>query len=393
MVTWKLDPSVTHLNHGSFGACPAEVLEVQQDFREQLEANPVGFMLHEYQPALERSRQAVAEFVGADPAGLVFVQNATSGVNAVLRSLEAVVEQGAEILVTNQTYNACRNAAEVSARRFGGSVVVADIPFPVSDPQQIVDAVLARVTDRTALVMLDHVTSPTGLVLPIDAIIDAVEPDIPVLVDAAHAPGMIEVDLIALGASFTTANCHKWMCSPKGAAFLHVGEPYRDIMHAAVISHGWNDGWPNSDSRFHAQFDWVGTDDPTARLSVSSAISLMADSHADGWAGIRSDNHQLVLAGRAIVADALGVDLPAPASMIGSIAALELNRPAEPTNGIFDPLMFALHDTWSIEVPVFTWHDDAQRVIRISAQQYNTLADYERLAEALRVELGKGGSS
>ena len=387
MATWSLDPEVTHLNHGSFGACPVEVLQVQSAFQEQMERNPVAFMLHHYQPALEASRAALAAFIGVDTDGLVFVPNATYGVNSVLRSLEGRLPAGAEIVVTNHTYNACRNAATVTASRVGGRLVEAEIPFPISDPGQAVEAVLDVVTDRTALVMLDEVTSPTGIVLPVAEIVAALEPRVPVLVDGAHAPGMIELDVGAMGASFYTANCHKWLCSPKGAAFLHVAERHRDGMHAAVVSHGYNDGWPSSASRFHAQFDWTGTDDPSARLSVAAALEVMADHHPAGWDGIRASNHELVLAGRRIVADALDVEAPAPESMIGSIASLHLPDPIVEPTSIFDPLTAALHHRWSIEVPVFTWPTAPQRLIRVSAQQYNSLDDYARLATALRAEL------
>ena len=387
MATWNLDPDVTHLNHGSFGACPVEVLRVQAEFQEQMERNPVAFMLHHYQPALEASRAALAGFVGVDPDGLVFVPNATYGVNSVLRTLEGRLPRGGEIVVTDHTYNACRNAATVTAERIGGRLVEAKIPFPIADPADVVRSVLDAVTDTTALVMLDQVTSPTGLVLPVGEIIAALEPDVPVLVDGAHAPGMIELDVGALGASFYTANCHKWLCSPKGAAFLHVAERHRDGMHAAVVSHGYNDGWPNSATRFHAQFDWTGTDDPSARLAVAAALDVMGAHHPDGWAGIRASNHELVLAGRDIVAEALGVEPPAPDSMIGSIASLHLPDPTEAPTSIFDPLTEALHERWAIEVPVFTWPEAPKRLIRVSAQQYNRIDDYERLATALRAEL------
>ena len=387
MATWNLDPDVTHLNHGSFGACPVEVLRVQAEFQEQMERNPVAFMLHHYQPALEASRAALAGFVGVDPDGLVFVPNATYGVNSVLRTLEGRLPRGGEIVVTDHTYNACRNAATVTAERIGGRLVEAKIPFPIADPADVVRSVLDAVTDTTALVMLDQVTSPTGLVLPVGEIIAALEPDVPVLVDGAHAPGMIELDVGALGASFYTANCHKWLCSPKGAAFLHVAERHRDGMHAAVVSHGYNDGWPNSATRFHAQFDWTGTDDPSARLSVAAALDVMGSHDPDGWDGIRTSNHELVLAGRDIVAEALGVEPPAPDSMIGSIASLHLPDPTEAPTSIFDPLTEALHERWAIEVPVFTWPEAPKRLIRVSAQQYNRIDDYERLATALRAEL------
>lgn len=387
MATWSLDPEVTHLNHGSFGACPVEVLQVQSAFQEQMERNPVAFMLHHYQPALEASRAALATFIGVDTDGLVFVPNATYGVNSVLRSLEGRLPAGAEIVVTNHTYNACRNAATVTASRVGGRLVEAEIPFPIADPGQVVQAVLDAVTDRTALVMLDEVTSPTGIVLPVAEIIAALEPRVPVLVDGAHAPGMIELDVGAMGASFYTANCHKWLCSPKGAAFLHVAERHRAGIHAAVVSHGYNDGWPSSASRFHAQFDWTGTDDPSARLSVAAALEVMANHHPMGWVGIRASNHELVLAGRRIVAEALDVEPPAPESMIGSIASLHLPDPTVEPTSIFDPLTEALHHRWSIEVPVFTWPTAPKRLIRVSAQQYNTIDDYARLATALRAEL------
>ncbi len=383
MATWSLDPNVIHLNHGSFGACPNEVLDVQAGLRSELERNPVAFMLHTYQPLLEQNRAAVASFVGADADGLVFVPNATYGVNSVLRSLEGQLPNGGEILVTNQTYNACVNAATVAAERIGGSVVVVDVPFPLASPADVVDAVLSAVTDRTVLVMLDHVTSPTGVVWPVRDITAVLEPDIPVLIDGAHAPGMIELDLADIGASFYTANCHKWICSPKGAAFLHVAEHHREHMHAAVVSHGYNDGWPESGSRFHAQFDWTGTDDPTARLSVAAAIEVMGQHRANGWDGVRQSNHELVLAGRDIVAKALGVETPVPNDMIGSIAALQLPPPEAVSDSIFDELMNELHHTWKIEVPVFTWPHAPHRVIRVSAQQYNELGHYERLAEAL----------
>ena len=383
MATWQLDPDVLHLNHGSFGACPTEVLDVQHGLRSELERNPVKFMLHTYQPLLERSRSAVADFIGADRDGLVFVPNATYGVNSVLRSMETQFPSGGEIVVTNQTYNACRNAAVVSAQRFGGSVVVVDIPFPIADPSVVTERIMGAVNDKTVLVMLDHVTSPTGCIWPVKELVERLEPRVPVLIDGAHAPGMIELDLADIGASFYTANCHKWICSPKGAAFLHVAERHRSYMHAAVVSHGYNDGWPNSSTRFHAQFDWTGTDEPSARLCVADALDVMANHLPGGWDGVRASNHELALQGRDIVAAALDVDAPCPDEMIGSIAALPLPRPNSAGDGIFDPLMAQLHDDFNIEVPVFAWPEPPDRVIRISAQQYNTVGDYKRLAEAL----------
>lgn len=353
-----------------------------------MEANPVAFMLRRYQPLLDECRSELGAFIGADPEGLVFVPNATYGVNSVLRSLESHVPRGAEIVVTTHTYNACRNAAAETARRIGGTLVVADVPFPIANAQQAIDAVLDVITPNTALVLLDHVTSATGLVFPIRDIVAGLSEHVLVLVDGAHAPGMLDLDVEALGVAFYTANCHKWICAPKGAAFLWVDPEHRDTIGAVAVSHGYNDGWPGSSSRFHAQFDWTGTDDPTARLCVGQALRTMGAHLDDGWAGIRSSNHDLVLAGRKIVAEALDAELPAPDDMIGSIASLPVPPMSAAGASIFDPLTDDLHNKWAIEVPVFAWPRSPQRLLRVSAQQYNSMADYKRLAEALRNELG-----
>ena len=387
MSIWRLDPTVSHLNHGSFGAAPAPALEAQQRWRDLLESNPTRFMLEHYQPALDRARERLARFVGADPAGLAFVRNATMGVNAVLRSLEAALRPGDEIVVTDHGYNACRNAVTVAAARTGARVVTASFPFPVGGPQEVTDGVLAAVTDRTKLVLIDSVTSPTALVLPVKELAAALEPEVEVLVDAAHAPGMIDFDVSALGASYITANCHKWMCAPKGSAFLYVREDRRRSVYPAVISHGYNGAWPAAGGHLHTQFDWAGTDDPTAWLAVPDALEAVGGLHPDGWAGVQRANRELCLAGRGVLLDALGAAPPAPDEMIGSIASVPL--PAGPGCGgtIFDPLMGALRAEWSIEAMVYSWPAPPERLLRISAHRYNRLEEYERLAEAVAAEL------
>ena len=382
MATWKLDPATTHLNHGSFGATPVEVLAYQSRLRAEMEHNPVDFMMRQYQPLLETSRSVVADFVGADADGLVFVPNATYGVNSVLRSLEPQLAPGSDIVVTNHTYNACRNAAAETARRIGGQLVVAELPFPISDPQLAVQAICDAVTPATKLVLLDHVTSATALVLPLGEIIAALDPDLLVLVDGAHAPGMVDVNIGDLGATFYTANCHKWMCAPKGAAFLWVAKDLRDAVGAVAVSHGYNDGWPQSSSRFHAQFDWTGTDDPTARLSVPTALTVLEEHLADGWPAIRASNHVLAIQGRDILTGALDIEAPTPDEMIGSLASLSLPVGCHPGHNTL-AVVESLHNDWSFEVPVSPWPTTDDRLLRISAQQYNTPDDYERLAEAL----------
>lgn len=215
---WWLDPAIAFLNHGSFGACPIAVLEKQQQYRQRMERQPLQFLGVDIEPLLDEAREALAAFVGADAADLVFVPNATTGVNAVLRSLK--FQPGAQLLTTNHEYNACRNALNYVAEREGLEVVVAEIPFPLTSSSQILEAVIDKISSRTRLALLDHVTSQTGLVFPLAELIQEFnQRGIETLIDGAHAPGMVPLNLRELDATYYSGNCHKWLCSPKGAAF------------------------------------------------------------------------------------------------------------------------------------------------------------------------------
>ncbi len=387
MSFWRLDPDVIHLNHGSFGATPAPALEEQRRLRDAMESNPTRWFLEDYQHALDEARSKVAGFVGAESAALGFVNNATEGVNSVLRSLEAYLKPGDEIVVTDHDYNACRNAAAVTAARTGARVVPAAIPFPLQSAREVTDSILGMVTDRTRLLMIDAVTSPTALVFPLDEIVRALEPEVQVMVDAAHAPGMIDFDLTTLGASYVTANCHKWMCAPKGSALLYVREDRRDRIYPAVISHGYNGGWPAEGGHLHTQFDWTGTDDPTAWLATPAALDAMAGLHPEGWDGVRRTNQELCLTARDMLVDLLGIEAPAPDGMIGAIASVPLPRTPLEGGTIFNPLMATLRDRWDIEVMVMSWPDPSASLLRVSTQQYNTVEDIKRLVEAVATEL------
>jgi len=242
---WALEPGCIFLNHGSFGATPRAVLEAQAALRAELEAQPVRFLARELLDRLDGVRETLGPFVGAAPEGLAFVTNATTGVNAVLRSLE--LGPGDELLTTDHAYPACRDALHYVAGRTGARVVAAPVPFPLQDEAQVVEAVLARMTPATRLALIDHVTSPTALVLPVAALVEALQArGVDVLVDGAHGPGMVPVDLDALGAAYYTANAHKWICAPKGAAFLWVREDRRDGVVPPVVSLGGEMDWPRS---------------------------------------------------------------------------------------------------------------------------------------------------
>ncbi len=383
---WTLDPAITFLNHGSFGACPREVLDHQSELRARMEREPVHFFVHQLEPLWNAAREQAAAFVGARPEDLAFVRNATAGVNAVLRSLRFA--PGDQLLCTDHGYNACRNVLAFVAERWGAEVVVAELPFPLSDPSEVTRAIADAVTDRTRLALIDHVTSPTGLVLPIAEITEALsERGVRTLVDGAHAPGMLALDVEATGATWYTANFHKWTCAPKGAAMLWARPDAQEGLHPAVISHGYNSGRPRK--RFLEEMDWTGTDDPTPALCVPKAIEVVG-AIGGGWDAIRERNRALVLHGRDLLAEALDVAAPAPDSMIGSLAALPLpdGDGAPPSSALYaDPLQIALFERHRVEVPIPPWPHPPRRLVRISAHLHNEASDYRALAAALQAEL------
>ena len=384
---WPLDPAVAFLNHGSYGACPREVLRHQADLRAEMEAEPVRFLGRDLDDRLDAARAALGAFVGADPDDLAFVSNATGGVNAVLRSLR--LAPGDELLTTDHAYQACRNTLDFVAERSGARVVTVTLPFPVASEQAIVDTVMAGVTPRTRLALLDHITSPTALILPIAPLVAALaNRGIESVVDGAHAPGMVPLDLRALGAAYYSGNCHKWLCTPKGSAFLHVRRDRQADIHHLTISHGAVGERPGR-TRFRLEFDWTGTQDPTAWLTVPMAIDYLAGLVPGGWPALMARNRALALEARRLLCEAAGTAPACPDEMIGSIASVILpnNRTVEKRWRIRDPLQGRLFEDWGIEVPIMRWPAPPRRLIRVSAQLYNRLPQYTRLAEALRKEL------
>ncbi len=386
---FALDPSITFLNHGSFGACPRAVLEHQSELRARLEAEPVRFFVRELEPLAAEARARVAEFVGAKSDDVAFVANATTGVNCVLRSL--VFSPGDELLTTSHAYNACVNVLRFVAERAGAAVKVVTLPFPFRATDSFDDLVLNAVTPRTKLVLLDEVTSPSALVFDLRRLVRTLEDrGVMVLVDAAHSPGMVPMAIDEVGASFTTANLHKWVCAPKGAAFLHVRRDRQPLVRPLVISHGANS--PRTDrSRFRLEFDWQGTNDPTAALSVPKALDTVGAMHEGGWPGVRKANHDLVMRGRQLVLAAVKTEPLAPEANLGSMAAIALPGPATPNPQTPDPLQRVLFDEHRIEVPVIGI--GGVRCLRLSAHRHNTIEDYERLSATLAdlaVTVGSG---
>jgi isopenicillin-N epimerase len=395
---WPLDPEVSFLNHGSFGACPTAVLVAQRAWQDRMEREPVRWFTEELEPAQDEARRRIGAFLGADPDDLAFVRNATIGVNTVLRSLR--FEPGDRILAADHEYNAILNAAAFVAARDGATLDVASLPFPVDGPGSIIERVLDAVRPRTKLVLLSAVTSPTAIVMPIIELAHALAGrGLEVLVDGAHAPGQVPVDIAALqaaGVSYWTGNAHKWLCAPKGSAMLWVRRDRQASIRPLAISHGANEARADR-TRFRLEFDWAGTDDWSAALAIPSAMDVMAGLVPGGWPEIMARNHALAIGGRDLICDRLGIEPPTPDHMLGAMAAIPL-----PVNGLpsrarspldVDPLQVAVMKRHRIQVPVGPWpsawtpgHDPALpsgRLLRLSAQLYNSLGAYEELAEGL----------
>lgn len=384
---WGLDPKVHFLNHGSYGACPTQVLAEQRSWRDRIERQPVAFFAREYAECIQRARARLADFVHADPDGLVFVPNVTTGVNAVLRSLD--FEAGDEILITNQGYNACNNTARFVCDHSGAQLVVANLPFPCGGPDEVVDAIMGAATGRTRIALIDHIVSATGMLLPIQRIVDELQAQgIDVLVDGAHAPGQVPLNLKALGAAYYAGNCHKWLCTPKGSGLLYVREDRRAGIRPTTISHGANTSRPGR-TRLQDEFDWPGTIDPTPWLCIPAAIDFFETLIPGGWNEIRTRNHNLALLARELLSEALAVEAPLPVSMIANMTAF----PLPPNEGSVqrdafspDPLQLRLITDHGVEVPISSWPGPHDRVIRVSAQLYNDREDIETLIAALKTE-------
>ena len=367
------------------------VLEAQSALRDRLESNPVRFLARDLDDLLDAARHRLATFLDVDPEGLALLPNATSGVSTVLASLR--FRPGDELLTTDHEYNAILNALAATAWRDGASVVGARVPFPIRDPGEATEAILAAVTPRTRLAVISHVTSPTALVLAIAEIVRELDRcGVDTLVDGAHAPGMVPLGLRELGAAYWTGNGHKWLCGPKGGAILAVREDRRAAIRPLVVSNGWNDPRPDR-STYRKEFDWLGTDDPTPYLALPVAIDVMERLDPAGWPGVMAENRRLALAGQARLANALGIEAPAPPEMVGSMAALPLAL-VSPRDTAAATLELALAEEDRIEVPIAPWPVPAARpavadppdqvVVRLSAQRYNDIGDVEALVAALR---------
>lgn len=318
---WGIDPTSTFLNHGSFGACPTPVLQRQNELRLQLESNPLRFMLDEAPDLLKQSKETLAGLLNTPDDDLVFVQSATAGVNAVLRSID--LKPGDEILVLDQTYRACRNIVDYVCKRTGAVPVVATIRWPGSTEDQVVESVLSKATDRTAVALIDHINSSTGMLMPIQRMVASLNSlGIDVLIDGAHALGQVEVDLSELAPAYYVTNCHKWLCGPKAAAVLYVRPDRQGRIEPAIISHGSRDQKDGRYGSFQERFAWQGTADPTPAICAGAAARFLDSLMPGGLPALIERNHEMAVGARDLLCKAWSVPKPCPDQMIAAMASM-----------------------------------------------------------------------
>jgi len=394
-VHWDLDPGVVYLNHGSFGACPRPVLEAQDRYRARMERELVRFFIRELEGLLDETRAALAPLIGCQTRDLVMVPNATVGVATVLGNLD--LRPGDEVVMTSHEYPACRHNLERVAERTGATIVRAPLPFPTSSADTLAEAVLAALSPRTRLLLISHTTSPTATTLPVERIVAACnERGIETLVDGAHGIGYADVNLSAINPTYYTSNCHKWLCSPKASAFLYVRTDRHPSIRPLVLSNHAHTGRRDR-SRFHIEFDYIGTRDPSAWLAVPDAIDFLAGLVEGGWPAIMRRNRELARDARELVCERLATEPPVPDELCGAMGlvqlsphdpGLEARLQARPSTH-HDALQDALMERHRIEIPV--WRDEASglRFVRLSAQLYNSMEQYDYLADALLQELAR----
>jgi len=378
-----LDPSVTFLNHGSFGATPRVVFEESQRWQLLMEQQPVEFLGRRHDTRIYEARKAVADYLTCDPADLVFVVNATWAVNIVAKSLN--LQAGDEILTTDHEYGACMNAWKWACKRSGAKIVEQHIPLPLPSDEDIIERIWAGVTDKTKLFYISHITSPTAVTFPMEELVRRCrERGILTIIDGAHAPGQIPLDLTALGADFYTGNLHKWVCAPKGCAFFHVRPEHHALLDALVISWGYAEVVTPMlsmmpDSLLGQRQQYQGTRDISAFLSAPAAIQFQKD---HDWDAVRARCHALAAQTQAQISALTGLPIPVPPSNYAQMALCEM-----PVGTDAAMLKRRLYDEHRVEVPVTVW--DGRTFVRVSIQAYNTPEDVENLLSALSACLGK----
>ncbi len=381
-----IDPRSIALNHGSFGAVPLEIVNYQFSLIKRMESLTTKFFTRELPSLLEESLHVLTDFINAPYENTVFIKNATSAVNAVLNSIP--FKKNDEIVTTNLIYASCRKTLEHISACKGVVVRQAEIPFPAHSDQKIFDTIMALVNNKTKLIFIDHISSETATVMPVEKIIEeASKAGIDTFIDGAHAPGMIPLDIKKLNPTYYTGNCHKWLYTPKGSAFMYVKSEKIDQMTPPVISNNFREG-KSGVERFRNSFDWSATMDYSSFVCVGRTIKYLENEVEGGWREIMKRNHQLVISGRNTLSEILDTKNCIPDEMTGSMVTIKLGSKAvtDKKTGL-DVLQIELLDRYNVEALITTLYPTNERILRISAALYNNRADYETLLDKLKILL------
>lgn len=386
---WPLEPGLTMLNHGSYGVCPRPVIEAHFELRRQMESDPPRFFIVELERRMDVTRRRLGEFLGVDPDWIAPCGNASIALATCIKN--SGIRAGDDLLVTSHEYSSGLNELKRMSAREGFRVVTAEIPFPIASPEQALDAILEAITPRTRVAIVSHITSATALVLPIERIVRELRArDIEVIADGAHTPGQLPAKLSELPFSWYTGSLHKWLCTPKGTGFMVVPPDRQAGFRPMWLSTRAEKG--RTDRKlFLCDFDYTGTSDFTASLTVPVAIDSIGALKPGGWPEVMRANHDLVVRGRRLVCEVLGFEPPSPDEMTGSMASIVLPEPKrpQPKRMYDDALQDNLRDHHAIQVPVWRWGAGNMRLLRMSAHLYNTLDEFRKLAAALKIELAR----
>ncbi len=385
--SFVLDPDVVYLNHGSFGACPKQVLDAQTAHRGRVERDAMRFYIYDLWEDMDRSRDALGKLINTAAEDLVFVSNATSGVANVIANTD--LRPGDEVLVTRFEYPACINNLRRACERAGAELVVVDLPWDPIDEDSVVSAIMDRVTDRTRLAMFSLITSATAVRMPVERLIkDLHARGVETLLDAAHGPGCVPMDIAAWGPTYCTGNAHKWLCSAKGCAFLYVHKDKQDGFRPVILSNDAYDIEPaigrSGRSAFNHEFDYMGTDDRTPMLVVADAIEVLGSFYPGGIDELMDRNRAMCLEARDLMCDAFGTEPLVPDSMLGPLAVIDVPAPGMEARVLRERLMVEFR----IESMIVPNPGGDTPMIRVSPQVYNSIEQYRYCADAIRSIIG-----
>lgn len=383
---WQIDSDIVFLNHGSFGALPHYVREQQTNYQNQLHRDPIKFFVRDLEPLWWKNKNLLANFLGTKSSNITLIKNATQGVNTILNNISW--SPGDVVLTTNHVYGACYHNLQILSNRYKIQIDITQVPFPIHNEDEVVNAILEKVNSKTKVLLIDHVTSATGLIFPIKKIIEALKnTEIIIVVDGAHAPGMLDLNLENLKPHYYTGNCHKWMYTPNGCAFICVREDLQKDFLPNYISHYYDKPLEDEHERWSSQFFWQGTDDNTAQICITDSFDFVHQVLKMDWNSIRNANNLLLLEAREKIGNMLQIEPMAPTNMLGNLCTFPLEAaPDKPPFGFnyFSPWGKVLFEKYKIEIPIFRFQShNPQWYFRISPQLYNHISQYEYLASAI----------